>query len=71
MMQMNPVLTIALPLILAFTKIMYRRIANLFLVLGSLLNVLVVFFIKEGQYLMGGVCAALRDRSSSGRLCFI
>jgi len=53
-MQMNPVLTIALPLILAFTKIMYRRIANLFLVLGSLLNVLVVFFIKEGQYLMGG-----------------
>jgi len=54
MMNLNPVLTIALPLILAFTKIMYRRIANLFLIVGSLINIFVVVFLKEGQYLMGG-----------------
>lgn len=54
MMNLNPVLTIALPLILAFTKIMYRRIANLFLIVGSLINIFVVMFLKEGQYLMGG-----------------
>lgn len=53
-MSVNPVLTIAFPLILAFTKIMYRKVANYFLVAGTLLNVFLVFLMKEGQYLMGG-----------------
>jgi multicomponent Na+:H+ antiporter subunit D len=52
--MMNPVLLIAVPLLFAFSSLMMKKMQNLLLILGSMINLMLIFFLDQGQYLIGG-----------------
>lgn len=49
----NPVLLIAIPLLLGFISIMFKNKKS-FIALGLAANVALLFFIEKGEYLLGG-----------------
>lgn len=51
---MNPVLLIAIPLLLAFISIVTKKLAMPFLLLVTAFNVVSVFFMDKGMYSIGG-----------------
>ncbi|OPL07867.1 MAG: hypothetical protein AVO33_03075 [delta proteobacterium ML8_F1] len=52
--MVNPVLLIALPLLLAFVSIVFKAYKNNLLVFGTLLNAGLVLTLNKGQYIIGG-----------------
>jgi len=54
MMTLSPVLLIAAPLLLAFLSILSKKVAPILLVVASLFNIAVLFFIPAGIVNIGG-----------------
>lgn len=54
MTNAGSVLLIAIPLGIAFISLMLKKAAKLFLILGTLLNVGLLFSVKMGDYFLGG-----------------
>ncbi len=52
--MINPVLLIAIPLLLAFVSILYKGYRNNLLVFGALVNAGLVLTLGKGEYLIGG-----------------
>lgn len=50
----NPVLLIVLPLLLAFFTLIFKKNKREILYLSSIVNVVLLFFIKKGLYVIGG-----------------
>jgi len=51
--MIRPVLLVVIPLLLGFISVMFKKQAKQILVVGTLLNVVVVFMIDQGLYFLG------------------
>ncbi|MBN2258915.1 MAG: hypothetical protein JW702_00055 [Clostridiales bacterium] len=52
--MMNPVLLIAIPLLLAFLSIILKHYKSQLLLLGSAVNMILIFGLQKGEYIIGG-----------------